>query len=72
MHSALTLLAMGSMGNMEMLVIAILAAIVMGVPLLAVLLLAIVARTKNLKPTAKPPVLPPNEDSNPEPAEKTP
>ena len=72
MDSALTLLAIGSLGNLEMLVIALLASIVLGIPLIAVLILAFVARSKNLTPPANPPVLPPTENKNTEPDEKTP
>ena len=58
MHSALSILAIGSLGNMEILVILILVSILIGVPLLVVLFVWFVMNKGKTSSSAPPPSSP--------------
>lgn len=55
MHPALTFLAIGSLGNMELLIIMILISVLLGVPLIVVIVVVFLTNKGKKTPPAPPP-----------------
>ena len=57
MHSILSLLAIGSIGNMELLIIGLLVSVLLGVPLIVVLIAVFLVNKRRNAPPPPPPAI---------------